>query len=567
MMKKSTKVIAMMMIGIFLCMLDTTVMNIALPAIQTGLNTDLTHLSWALNIYTVLFASLAIPLGRLADVWGRGRMYLIGLGLFGIGSLTSGLSLSVGLLITGRAIQSIGAAIVFPASMTIGIQSVALSRHTGVIASLGVMQGLAAALGPTIGGAVTQFWGWRGIFLINVPLVAVALCGCIAWLSWRHPSHGQVKLDLGGSALVMTTLLALTLVLVKGNDWGWTSRVVLSLGVTSALTLIAFVWMEAHVSAPMVPLALFKDRQFNGAALATVLSGVFMVGLLVLMPSFFTKVQSKTELMAAIMITPASMMIFIFSPISGFLLAKLGARRVIFSGSLAIATGYGVLSLMSPSQYWQFALAALLVGAGYGTIIGPITVLAAGDFTGELLTASQSVIGVFRQIGTSLAVAIFVSALAANLTTAKTQIRTYATTTVTTLSIPKQAKRDTLRVVDHQLATEQTAQTVHEPITAAKARRLVAANYMQVLKARSLQSAPVRIKAQIHQQVAQKVHSQVKHTNQRIRTAASAIKAKAKIELTAAFMRPYQVAWPFTLLLVMTTWCFAGRERKSGKPS
>lgn len=166
-----------------------------------------------------------------------------------------------------------------------------------------------------------------------------------------------------------------------------------------------------------------------------------------------------------------------------------------------------------------------------------------------------------------LAVAIFVSALAANLTTAKTQIRTYATTTVTTLSIPKQAKRDTLRVVDHQLATEQTAQTVHEPITAAKARRLVAANYMQVLKARSLQSAPVRIKAQIHQQVAQKVHSQVKHTNHRIRTAASAIKAKTKIELTAAFMRPYQVAWPFTLLLVMTTWCFAGRERKSGKPS
>ncbi|WP_316043014.1 MFS transporter [Lactiplantibacillus plantarum] len=414
---------------------------------------------------------------------------------------------------------------------------------------------------------ITAMHRWRGIFLINVPLVAVALCGCIAWLSWRHPSHGQVKLDLGGSALVMTTLLALTLVLVKGNDWGWTSRVVLSLGVTSALTLIAFVWMEAHVSAPMVPLALFKDRQFNGAVLATVLSGVFMVGLLVLMPSFFTKVQSKTELMAAIMITPASMMIFIFSPISGFLLAKLGARRVIFSGSLAIATGYGVLSLMSPSQYWQFALAALLVGAGYGTIIGPITVLAAGDFTGELLTASQSVIGVFRQIGTSLAVAIFVSALAANLTTAKTQIRTYATTTVTTLSIPKQAKRDTLRVVDHQLATEQTAQTVHEPITAAKARRLVAANYMQVLKARSLQSAPVRIKAQIHQQVAQKVHSQVKHTNHRIRTAASAIKAKTKIELTAAFMRPYQVAWPFTLLLVMTTWCFAGRERKSGKPS
>ncbi|ALO04126.1 MFS transporter [Lactiplantibacillus paraplantarum] len=565
MLKKSMKVIAMMMIGIFLCMLDTTVMNIALPAIQTGLNTDLTHLSWALNIYTVLFASLAIPLGRLADVWGRGRMYLIGLGLFGIGSLTSGLSLSVGLLIIGRAIQSIGAAIVFPASMTIGIQSVTLNKRTSVIAGLGVMQGLAAALGPTIGGAVTQFWGWRGIFLINVPLVVIAFSGCLAWLSWRHPSHGQAKLDLGGSALIMTTLLALTLVLVKGNDWGWTSRLIIGLGVISVLALFAFIWTEAHVAAPMVPLALFKDRQFNGAALATVLSGVFMVALLVLMPSFFTKVQGKTELMAAIMITPASMMIFIFSPISGFLLAKLGARRVIFSGSLAMVAGYGVLSMMNASQYWQFALAALLIGAGYGTIIGPITVLAAGDFTGELLTASQSVIGVFRQIGTSLAVAIFVSALAVNLTTAKSRVKSYAAVSVAQLSISNQAKRDTLQVVDHQLAAEQTAQVVHDPITATKTRRLVADQYVQVLKARSLQAAPVRIKAQVHQQVARQVRSQVRVTNQRIRTAATAIKAKTKIELTTAFMRPYQVAWPFTLLLVMTTWCFAGRTRKSKK--
>lgn len=561
-MKKSTKVISMMMIGIFLCMLDTTVMNIALPAIQVGLATDLAHLSWALNIYTVLFASLTIPLGRVADVWGRGRVYLIGLALFGLGSVISGLCDNVDVLIVGRAVQSLGAAVVFPASMTIGIQSVPLNKRVGVIAELGVMQGLAAALGPTIGGAVTQFLGWRGIFLMNVPLVLVAFAGCVAWLSWRHPVRGQAKLDLVGSALIMVTLLSLTLVLVKGNAWGWTSQLIIGLMALSGLALVTFIWTEAYVDQPMVPLALFKNRQFNGASLATVLSGVFMVGLLVLMPSFFTKVQNQTELLAAIMITPASMMIFIFSPISGFLLSKLGPRRVIFSGSLAMMAGYAVLSQMNPNHYWQFAIAAVLIGAGYGTIIGPITVLAAGDFTGELLTASQSVIGVFRQIGTSLAVAIFVSALSANLAVAKTQTLTDAHTTVAKLAISNQAKHDTLQVIALQVDQEQTAKPMKTPITVAKEHRLIAAATRQVLKSPALQGAPASAKAKVQRQVARQVTVQVKQTNQRIVNAATAIKSRSKAAFTQAFMQPYQVALPFTLLLLLTTWCFEKRGRK-----
>lgn len=156
-MQKSTKIVTTMAMGTFLCMLDTTVMNIALPAIQTGLATNLAQLSWALNIYTILFASLTIPLGRLADIYGRARLYLIGLALFLGGSLFSGLAGHVSWLIVGRGVQSLGAAIVFPASMTIGIQSVPAAKRTGAIGILGTTQGLAAALGPTIGGAVTQF--------------------------------------------------------------------------------------------------------------------------------------------------------------------------------------------------------------------------------------------------------------------------------------------------------------------------------------------------------------------------------------------------------------------------
>lgn len=560
-MTKTTKIIITMALGIFLCLLDTTVMNIALPAIQTGLSTNLTQLSWALNSYTILFASLTIPLGRVADLIGRTKIYVLGLSLFLVGSLSSGLAGSVDWLIFGRSIQSIGAAIVFPASMTIGIQAVPLAKRTTAIAMLGVTQGLASAMGPTIGGAVTQWFGWRGIFLINVPLVVIALISCVWLLDWHDRRPDQLRLDWLGSGLSMVTLGSLTLALVKGSDWGWTSELILGLLGLSLLALIGFIVTEARVSQPMMPLALFKARQFNGAALMTVLSGIFLVALLVLMPSFFTKVQNASELMAALMITPASVMIFIFSPLSGVLLGKVGPRLVIAIGTIAIIGGYWQLTMMNPNVYWQVMLAAMLIGGGYGIIIGPITVLAAADFTGALLTASQSVIGVFRQIGTSLAVAIFVSALSTNLVTAKQHIWRAAQANVAELAISTQAKRDTLTQVKTQLATEKTpTQTTKTFITPAKTKRLIAENEASVLQQPQLVQAPAAIKAQARSQVRQKVTNSVALTNQRIYSAVLKIKHQTKRELTKAFIQPYQRALPFTFVMLLTIGLFDRRR-------
>jgi len=560
-MKKSTQLVGTMAIGIFLCMLDTTVMNIALPAMQTGLSTSLSQLSWALNLYTILFATLTIPLGRLADIYGRNRLYLLGLSLFLIGSLSSGFAANVGWLIIGRGIQSLGAAIVFPASMTIGIQSVPIAKRTGAIALLGVTQGLAAALGPTIGGAVTQLFGWRGIFLINVPFVILSLGLCAWLLDWQQPRSNKERLDIGGSLSSMLMLFSLTLVLVKGNDWGWTSLACLSLIGISVFALGCFVWLEAHVAQPMVPLTLFKDRQFTGAALVTVASGLFMVAVLVLMPSFFTKVQGNHELMAALMITPASLMIFLFSPLSGFILAKIGPRFVILTGSLAIIAGYVGLSVMNPNHYWQVLVALLLVGAGYGIIIGPITVLAAGDFTGKLLTASQSVIGVFRQIGTSLAVAIFVSALSTNLVTAKHEIWHAAKTEVATLTVSAKTKRDTLQAIKTQLATETVSTTTpHRFITVAKENKLVQTTYRSLLKQQHLQAAPNKVKTQLHRQVKQQVTHKVTAENRQLVGAVTVVKTTSKSALTRAFIQPYRVAMPPTFVMLLLIGCFKKRR-------
>ncbi|MCH5463655.1 MFS transporter [Levilactobacillus tujiorum] len=561
MMKKTTALVGTMAIGIFLCILDTTVMNIALPAIQNGLSTSLEQLSWALNLYTILFATLTIPLGRLADIYGRHRFYLIGLSLFLLGSLFSGLAGSVTWLIVGRGIQSLGAAIVFPASMTIGIQSVPMAKRTSAIATLGVTQGLAAAMGPTIGGVVTQFFSWRGIFLVNVPFTLLALVLCWRLFDLHERKQQKEQLDMGGTILSMTMLFSLTLFLVKGNDWGWTSYQCLGLILLSVLSLIGFIVVESHVQQPMVPLALFKDKQFVGSAIVTIMSGIFLVALLVLMPSFFTKVQGKGELLAALMITPASMMIFIWSPISGWLLGKVGPRLVILMGSLSMIGGYVALSWMNPNIYWQVCVAALLVGMGYGVVIGPITVLAAGDFTGNLLTASQSVIGVFRQIGTSLAVAIFVSALSANLVTAKTNVWLYSQNRVEALPVSAKVKSDTLTQVKSQLATEQTpkhGQTTF--ISSAKTQRLIRSNYQRTLRQHQLTAAPVTVKRVIYQRVSQSVTQQVTRDNQLLTTEVAAIRHETKRQLTHAFIRPYQMAMPFTGVMLLTVFLFRKRS-------
>lgn len=216
--KRKKLIVFSMAVGMFLCMLDTTVMNIALPKAQTGLHVSLEDLSWALNIYTIVFAVFTIPFGRIADIVGRNRVYVVGLILFACGSFFSGAATTAPFLIVGRGIQSLGAAIVFPASMTIGIATNSFQDRTKVLATLGVTQGIAAALGPTIGGVVTQYLGWRYIFFINIPLVIFVIISCGILLPMKAEKVTNPRIDVWGMLLSMGMLLSLTLVLVKGND-------------------------------------------------------------------------------------------------------------------------------------------------------------------------------------------------------------------------------------------------------------------------------------------------------------------------------------------------------------
>lgn len=238
-MTKKNKILTVvaMCISIFLCMLDTTVMNIALPAIQNNFHVSLNNLSWALNIYTILFASLTIPLSKLAEKFGMNLVYIIGLIIFFAGSSVSSTSPNLTILIIGRGIQSLGAAILFPLSMTIGINVVNINTRKIVIAALGITQGLAAALGPTIGGILTQFMGWHSIFSINIPFIIFALIICLFTLNFSEEKVKEEN-DYLGSLLGIILLSSLSLILTQGRNWGWHSHIIILLCFIFILTFV-----------------------------------------------------------------------------------------------------------------------------------------------------------------------------------------------------------------------------------------------------------------------------------------------------------------------------------------
>ncbi|WP_052339422.1 MFS transporter [Gorillibacterium massiliense] len=434
-----------MCMGIFLCMLDTTIMNIALPAIQVHMGVTLKSLSWALNIYTITFAVMTIPLGRIAEIYGKNKIYILGFVVFCGGSLICALANDVAMLIVGRAVQSLGAAVVFPTSMVIGISTATLEKRSTVIGMLGISQGLSAALGPTIGGVLTEFLGWRWVFMINVPLGLAAILAALYCLNTKFEERLRAKIDYHGALWCVLFMFSLTFALTQVKTWGWSDwRIIVSFMV-SLLSFFIFIGVEKRSKSPMIPLSLFKDRQFNASSLTVILSNLFLVGVTVLLPTFLTRLNGESELRAALLITPVSAMIFFFSPIAGFFVSRFGAKAVIFAGFMAMGVAYYLFfHLEAGHGYGQLIAACLILGFGYGIIVGPITALSASNFTGELLTASQSVIGVLRQVGIVLAVAIFVSALTGNIENAKTQIMSYANKEVATLNLPDQQKETVL---------------------------------------------------------------------------------------------------------------------------
>lgn len=403
-----------MCLGIFLVMLDTTIMNIALPAIKEGISVSTDKLSWSLNAYTIVFATFTIPLSRLADIYGRKKLLIVAFLLFGLGSLLSGLSNGFYQLIAGRIIASLGASILLPVGNTLGISTWSVEDRFKVVAALGLTQGGAAAIGPTLGGIITDNLSWNWIFLINIPIALIA----IILLIISYTSVEEVlntKIDWLGSLISMIGLFATALGLIKYREWGvYDSKTLICL-VVAIVSVVLFVGVERNINYPMIDLALFKKKVFTVSSLIAFIAQFFYIGVIVILPTFFTLVQGKSELDAALILLPMSITVFLFGGLGSLVINKLGPRLLVFVGLLSILLSYYLLTNCDSSRVSDIILSTFILGIGFGIIAGPINVLAASDFSGGMLTASQSVISVIRQIGSVFGVSVFMSMMTSNL--------------------------------------------------------------------------------------------------------------------------------------------------------
>ncbi len=250
-----------MCFALFMAMLDNTVVNVALPTIQRDFGSGISGLQWIISAYTLFFASLMLTGGMLGDLYGRKRLFLIGLLVFSSGSLLCGLAPSLHWLVAGRAVQGIGAAALLPGTLSILITTFPDPKERAQAIGLWAgVSGLALAAGPVIGGVLVDTLGWQSVFFINVPIGILAFV--VALRTVRESSNPEGRtLDLPGQGLAVLSLGSLVFALIEANDYGWTSPLILTLFAVGIVTQLAFLWVEARSKSPMLPLRFFRNMR------------------------------------------------------------------------------------------------------------------------------------------------------------------------------------------------------------------------------------------------------------------------------------------------------------------
>jgi EmrB/QacA subfamily drug resistance transporter len=399
-------------IAVFMVSMDNLIVTNALPVIRRSLDTGLEGLEWTVNAYTLTFAVFLLTGAALGDRFGRRRLFAIGLTIFTLASAAAALAPSIGVLIAARAVQGLGGAIVMPLTLTL-LASVVPPERRGLAFGLwGAMSGLGVALGPVIGGAVTDGFSWQWIFWINVP-IGIVLLPLVALV--RESRGGAGRLDPLGVVLVTAGLFGIVFGLVRGNGHGWTSTQVLTGLIGGGVLLVAFLVWQAVPKAPMVPLQMFRSRGFGITNTVSLVMAFGMFGAVFLGAQYLQTVQGFSPLEAGLRSLPWTAVPAVAAPISGLLSDRIGARRVI-AVALALQTaGIAWLGLESTVDlpYIRLVPPFVLAGLGMGLFFAPMARLTLGFAPRELEGVASGTSNALRQLGTVLGIAVLGSIFSA----------------------------------------------------------------------------------------------------------------------------------------------------------
>ena len=405
-------------LGFFMALLDTTIVNITLPKMTEYFNTTMAHISWVVNAYNLAFAAIIITASRLADQFGRKKLFITGVFLFTISSLLSGISNSLEVLILFRALQGLSAAFVVPVAMPLSAEIFPPEKRGTIMALWGAFAGLAAASGPTLGGILTQFFNWRYIFFINVPIGCICILLTMKFIKESYDPTASKSIDFGGIITISTAMFCLTFALIKANEKGWTSSFILSLFAASAIALILFVIIELKVKEPMLPLSLFKSLPFTNGSISLFLLGLGMMSGSYFLSFFLIQIKGLNQLSAGLIISTMSLSSMFFSILAAILTKKLGSRFLSALGLVLLcASCYLNSSLTQNSSNTDIILRLIVAGAGTGLSMATLIGSTIANVPVDKIGIASGINNMTRTLGTVLGVALFLTIFTSNMTT------------------------------------------------------------------------------------------------------------------------------------------------------
>lgn len=400
--------------GLFMIMLDNTIVNVALPSIQRNLHIGISELEWVVNGYALTFAVLMLTGGKLADLLGRRLIFMVGLAIFTGASLACGLAPTAGFLIGARVVQGVGAALMNPSTLSI-ISATFPPRQRGM--AIGIWAGvsaLALAIGPLLGGVITQHIGWSWIFFINIPVGILAIVVARVVIRESRDTSAEQRLDLPGLTSSALGLFALTYALIEANKYGWTSARILALFALAVAGLVAFVWLELRQRIPMLDLSLFRNPTFAGANAVMLLVALAMFGVFFYVSLYVQNVLHYSPTQAGATFLPMTLCIVILAPIAGRLTDRFGPRWLIASGMTLVAGSLVIFAQLDQySNFWNIFPGLLIGGAGMAMSMAPTTATAMHAVPVDKAGVGSAVLNSMRQVGGSLGIAIIGAIVAA----------------------------------------------------------------------------------------------------------------------------------------------------------
>ncbi|WP_175900393.1 MFS transporter [Burkholderia seminalis] len=408
------RVVATVSIGFVVTQLDVTIVNIALAPLAAGLHLPVAGLQWIVDAYTLAFAVLMLSGGALGDRFGARRLYVAGLVLFAVASLACGAAREPAMLIAARAVQGVGAAAMLPNSLVLLNDACRHDPHLRARAVGGwtAAGSVSIAAGPVVGGLLIATWGWRGIFLVNLPLCAAGLAATLAWVPARRaqaaPSRSVRALDLRGQFIAIAMLTALTGAVIEWRPLGIAHPVVAGGFAFAALAALAFVAVESRTATPMLPLSLFRHRTFSAAVLFGICVNLTYYGTVFVLALYLQRARGESALQAGLAFLPLTGGFLLSNLASGRVVARHGPRTPMLAGALVAALGYGSLHFVDASTPLAALLVPfLLIPSGMGFAVPAMTTAVLASVAPERAGIASAVLNTARQAGGAMGVAAF----------------------------------------------------------------------------------------------------------------------------------------------------------------